>query len=892
MSALDAALAAVVAHHDAFRLRFKESDRGWQCGYALAGSRVAVERVDLREYPPEMVSGAIESAAAAAQVGLHITDGPILRVVYFGRGSELPGRLLVTMHRLVADARSIRVFFEDLETAYVATRAGREPWLPHRTTSFRFWAERLVDYASTRAQDGVSSWTRLAEPLAAVLPCDHAAGRELNTEASARTVTVCLTVPETGALLRRTACRHGAGVDDLLLAALAKTLLPWMGRDGVVVDVERTGREDVLGDVNLSRTIGAFTTTFPCRLEAGDGSTASLLSRIRHSLRVHDGGLSFGVLRYLSPDADVREALDGVPQPQLRFHYEGDVEASIAGSSLFTSAAEPIGLWRADENERPHLIEVVALVAAGRFKVQWRYSSAFHDTSTISALASRYLEALRDIAAQSEAQSTFTGIPSPFELADLEQVATEQVGRRYPTLTDVYPLTPLQQISFSMDGIEGAPALEQWEVQLEGPLDGPRLRDAWEHVVGRHPILRSAFVHVGAMRTRQVVLERVDVPWRAEDWRGCTLEEIDSQLREFLAVDRARSFDLGAPPLVRASLLRTGETTHRLIFSVHHLVADSSSRPRILSELAALYSTGLAALRAPACAYREYVAWLQSRNDVHSEQFWRVLLSGVVNPTPIPAPAATRAHHREQPGEAVRAVTAAATTALGRFARSHEIPLDVMVGAAWSVVLAHHSGQSDVVYGAPFAGRPDDIDNVETMVGPCVNNLPVRVHVNTDAGVTGWLRQLRDLLVELAPHQTTPSRSIHMFSGIRAWRRVFDSLVVVQDDNADGTARSFGGAEMLPLPSSQSNVHPATINVRIGARLTVEAIGAGGRFGGESAAVAADDLVRVLTRLGSLDERSTVADLMAALPTETRGGAGRMAAEGRRRRRPRLAPRY
>ncbi len=335
VSALDGALAAVVAHHDAFRLRFKEGDRGWQCGYALTGSRVAVERVDLREYPPEMVAGAIESAAAAAQVGLHITDGPILRVLYFGCGSELPGRLLVTMHRLVADARSIRVFLEDLETAYVAARAGREPWLPNRTTSFRFWAERLVDYASTRAQDGLSSWIRLADPLAAVLPCDHAAGSARNTETSARTVTVCLTAPETDALLRRTASGHGAGVDSLLLAALAKTLLPWMGRNDVVVDVERTCREDVLGDVNLSRTIGAFTTTFPCRLEAGDGSTASLLSRIQHSLRVHDGGLSFGVLRYLSPDADVREALDRIPKPQLRFHYERDVEAGVAGSSLF-----------------------------------------------------------------------------------------------------------------------------------------------------------------------------------------------------------------------------------------------------------------------------------------------------------------------------------------------------------------------------------------------------------------------------------------------------------------------------------------------------------------------------------------------------------------------------
>ncbi len=484
----------------------------------------------------------------------------------------------------------------------------------------------------------------------------------------------------------------------------------------------------------------------------------------------------------------------------------------------------------------------MALVAAGRFKVQWRYSSAFHDTSTVSALASRYLEALRDVAAHSEAQSTIRSIRSPFELADLDQVATEQLGRRYPTLTDVYPLTPLQEISFSMDGIEGAPAFEQWEVALEGSLDGPRLRDAWEHVVARHPILRSAFVHVGAMRTRQVVLERVDVPWRAEDWRGCTREEIDGLLREFLAVDRARSFDLGAPPLVRASLLRTGETTHRLILSVHHLIADSSSRPRILSELAALYDTGLAALRAPACAYREYVGWLQRRNEVHSEPFWRGLLSGVANPTPIPAPPATRAHHREPPGEAVRALTASATIALARFASSHEIPLHVIVGGAWSVVLAHHSGQSDVVYGVPFAGRPDEIENVETMIGPCVNNLPVRVHVDASAGVTGWLGHLQGLLVELAPHQTTPSSSIHAFSGVRAWRRAFDSLVVVQDGNADGTARSFGGVEMLPLPGSPSNVHPATIAVRAGAHLTVEAVGAGGRFGGRSAAVAADDL--------------------------------------------------
>ena len=140
----------------------------------------------------------------------------------------------------------------------------------------------------------------------------------LNTEGSVGTVTVSLTAAETDALLHRAAAAYGTQINDLLLSALAKAVQPWIGRDDMLVDVEDHRRDDVFNDVDLSRTIGWFTTLYPVHLEAGDGTPGALIKRTKETLRrLHHRGLSFGALRYLSPEAEVRTALEEVPRPQL-----------------------------------------------------------------------------------------------------------------------------------------------------------------------------------------------------------------------------------------------------------------------------------------------------------------------------------------------------------------------------------------------------------------------------------------------------------------------------------------------------------------------------------------------------------------------------------------------
>src|SRR5204863_1581315 len=185
------------------------------------------------------------------------------------------------------------------------------------------------------------------------------------------------------------------------------------------------------------------------------------------------------------------------------------------------------------------------------------------------------------------------------------------------------------------------------------------------------------------------------------------------------------------------------------------LLVDGWSWPRIFAELSALYRAGGAAALDPPCQYKEYIRWLRRKDTQEDDLFWRRTLDGVVEPTPLPI-GPVRPDSAAASQEISRLLMAETTTALGALARAHQVTLGSIVGAAWSLVLAHHSGRSDVVFGASFAGRPPEIAGVDTMIGPCVNNLPVRVLVDEHETVGEWLRRVHDRIGELTHYQTTP----------------------------------------------------------------------------------------------------------------------------------------
>jgi len=185
-------------------------------------------------------------------------------------------------------------------------------------------------------------------------------------------------------------------------------------------------------------------------------------------------------------------------------------------------------------------------------------------------------------------------------------------------IADIYPLSPLQRglLFHSLYAPEAAQYFEQLTCRLEGPVDGEAFAAAWQALVDRHPILRSAFVSQSAREPVQVVMKHVALPVSRLDWRGAPAGEQDRRFEELLAADQAQGFALQRPPLVRVTLIRTGNQDFRLVVSHHHLLLDGWSLPLLIGELFEVYHArrrGQPASLPVVRPYGDYIAWLGRR---------------------------------------------------------------------------------------------------------------------------------------------------------------------------------------------------------------------------------------------------------------------------------------
>jgi amino acid adenylation domain-containing protein/non-ribosomal peptide synthase protein (TIGR01720 family) len=418
---LERALAAVLAQHDSLRLRFRRGPEGWTQAYAAEGT-FPLERVDVADAADAELAEAMRARGEAAQAGLDLEHGPLARAVLFDRGAERPARLLLAVHHLVVDGVSWRPLLEDLETAYRKLARGEPLSLPPKTASYRSWAERLADYARGGApQAEAAFWADVVAPGAAALPVDHADGA--NPEGSARTLTVTLDAEQTRALLTEVPRAYHTRADETLLAALSLALGEWTGGGPLLLDLESHGREELFDGVDLSRTVGWFTSIHPVRLEVESGAgPGEALKAVKEQLRrVPRQGIGWGLLRYASPDADVARALVEAPRPGLAFNYLGQFDAGRSGDALFRITPEGAGPARAAANPRTHLLEVNAAVAGGELRVGWTYGAGIHREATVRALADRFLDELRALVAHCRSGDAGGYTPSDFPSVKLDQ---------------------------------------------------------------------------------------------------------------------------------------------------------------------------------------------------------------------------------------------------------------------------------------------------------------------------------------------------------------------------------------------------------------------------------------------------------------------------------------
>ncbi|NQD78226.1 condensation domain-containing protein, partial [Pseudomonas sp. CM27] len=810
---LEAALRAVVEQHDALRLRFSRGAGQWQARFQPLSNAPLLSQRNLAALSE------LDAAGSQVQASLNLEQGPLLRAELFDF-ADGQQRLLLVVHHLVVDGVSWRVLLEDLQQAYRQVLGGQAVSLPAKSTSVKTWAEHLARHASSPAlQAQRDYWLQAVASDSAELPRDNPQGSLANTHA--RTAATRLDAERTARLLKQAPAAYRTQINDLLLSALARTLCQWSSHDNVLVQLEGHGREDLFDDLDLSRTVGWFTSLFPVRLTPGNDIGQSIKA-IKEQLRaVPDKGIGYGLLRYLG-DAQVREQLGNTAQPRVTFNYLGQFDASFAAETgaLFTPSGESAGRTQCAGAQLGNWLSITGQVYGGELFLEWTYSADVHHPATIERLAQAYEQALAELVEHCSDTRHQGVTPSDFALAALTQAQLDNLPLAAGQIADVYPLSPMQQgmLFHTLYDQQAGNYINQLRVDVHG-LDVQRFRQAWQATVDAHDILRTGFVLQGDLdQAVQLVRKAVELPFSEHDWRG--QPALEQALQTLADDERQRGFDLAAAPLLRLVLVRTSDASHHLIYTNHHILMDGWSTSRLLGEVLQRYA-GLAP-QAQATHYRDYIAWLQGQDAAVAEAFWKAQLATLDAPTRL-AQAIAGSAGGSGHGDYRLAFDREQTARIEAFARANRVTVNTLVQSAWLLLLQRCTGQASVCFGATVAGRPADLPGVEEQIGLFINTLPVIGAPRSEQTVAEWIGQVQAINLAAREFEHTPLYDVQRWAG-QGGDALFDSILVFENYPVSEALQQGapGGLRFGDVAVQEQTNYPLTLVVELGATLSMQ----------------------------------------------------------------------
>jgi amino acid adenylation domain-containing protein len=385
---------------------------------------------------------------------------------------------------------------------------------------------------------------------------------------------------------------------------------------------------------------------------------------------------------------------------------------------------------------------------------------------------------------------------------------------------DVYPLSPMQKgmVFHSVSAPGSDVYVEQLDSVLHGEFDLAAFRAAWETALQRHAPLRTAFAWAGLAEPLQVVGPRVRLPLETLDWRDLSAEDMPARLAVLRREERARGFDLARAPLMRLTLVRFQDDLHHLVWTWHHAILDAWSVPILLEEVFAAYAASRearTAALAPVRPYRDFIAWQQALSKSAAEQFWRAQLDGISEPTPLGIGVDPSSDGDDGYSLELLDISDQEIAGWRAAARAHGVTLNTIVQGAWALLLSRYGGQRDVLFGTAVAGRPAELDGVETMVGLFINTLPVRIGVDPAAPLSAWLQALQLDQVAARRHEHSALADVQGWSGVPRGRPLFDSLLVVEDFPSHQLGLSGGGLRLGEIDFVERANIPLTVMLAV-----------------------------------------------------------------------------
>ncbi|KAK9718486.1 hypothetical protein K7432_005451 [Basidiobolus ranarum] len=780
VSVLQKAIDDLVSHHSMLRVRFKHINGHWE-------QRILPENennINVLEY---QVSNVKQLRANIYQIQrrLSIEKGPVSSFVLYKLpdGEQL---MFMTIHHYLIDLVSWRIIWEDLENILSG-----QP-LSYKSLSFKAWSKLLGMHARSLSLEDYPS-------QAPIKPLDIDVTKlPLNTMETVNTLSFTLETEHTNLLFGASNDVYRTEAVDFMLSTLAASYCTTFNSQSLTIATEGHGREPWNDSIDVSRTVGWFTSIYPVTIERQPGDT--LIDVLKRTKDVRKGipqhGFTYGLLRYLNEEASKVLRND---QTQVGFNYLGRFQHLEKTGALLQDVDDK---YKFDLNligpkwRRMNAIETEVTIQHNNLTCSISYSNVLHKEADVNQWLQSWRQSLVELvhvcANKEKGELTVSDLPLlALHEDELNRLINQILPQYSPNLgynaEDIYPCSPIQEGLI----IGNMRSPELYHVQdvykLVGDLDVDRLISSWKTIIHDLPILRTVFINNPfSPRTSgaylQIVLKGLELKFQQF---AVEKDEINSAVKNYLEGDLIKGFPLGESN-IRLCVFHVRNGENRMVISRHHSINDGWSDKIIMNDLSAVYND---TRRPSVIPYKEYIAHRMTENNGLGNDtgadYWVRYLSGT-EPCSFPRLGGLSVTKSEclQLTSNAKIVT----KDLRNFAKSVGVTLATLVQAAWGLVLQPYYAQEDFIYGVITNGRNMAMKNIDKVIGPCINTLPLRIQYDKEMRVVDLLRRIHLHLLTSIPFQNCGLQKINQWCKSNGNPIKFDSILNFQslEDDTQG----------------------------------------------------------------------------------------------------------
>ncbi|NOQ27975.1 MAG: amino acid adenylation domain-containing protein, partial [Bacteroidales bacterium] len=767
-------------HHDALRItcNVDNSEKGTRLyNNGIEDFPVSLEVYDFRD--EKEASEKITNSADQIQRSIDLENGPLMKLGLFQLSDG--DRLLILIHHLAIDGISWRILIEDLVNLYNQLERGLALSLPSKTNSFRDWSKELREYSqSKKLLSERLYWDNITNNEIEPLHREFEESRFLENEIASNQFS--LDEATTSDLLNKTNSAYGTEINDILLCGLSYGIKNSLRNNKVLISLEGHGREEVIADIDISRTMGWFTSLYPVLLDMSNADNLSMqIKSIKESLhQIPEKGIGYGILKYLTPKEFLTD-LDLNYTTQIEFNYLGQFDADVKQMKTFSIADESYGETKSPNREFINDFSFEGRISGGELLITVKYKKKYYSEEFVSDFLDSYKNSLLNIINHCKDSSVKILTPSDFTYKDLSINEVDKLNEKYE-IEDICKLTPMQEgmLFHAIHDSESLAYFIQMSYRLNSEVSLDIMQKSLNELFNRHEVLRTIIIHKDVEIPIQIVLKNRECEFNYEDIRHLKSEEKEEYISNYKNKDKKRGFILDHDVLMRVSLLQINDKEYELIWSNHHIVMDGWCISIINNDFFEIYN-GLLNNRTlklnSVTPYKEYVKWLDGIDKNTSLKYWENYLSGYEEQASLPN-LSKKGNEFVQQKEHLQ-LSKKVSAKFQKIASDNNVTANIILQSVWAIVLGKYSNKEDIVFGSVVSGRPSEIYGVENIVGLFINNVPVRIQFSKDIEFSTLIKQVQNSNLDSETHHYISLAEIQSQSILK--QNLVDHIIIFEN---------------------------------------------------------------------------------------------------------------